>query len=133
VPDTWITRRTRQPFDCTQTPSHYILLYTPILSFLSSCTQPPSYFIEFYTTMPSFYSIFHIHPLISLICSFYLRISLNCIHPSSHFQACVAKLWEATASSYLRVCLSVCSSIPPHGKSRLPPDGLSWNYILEDF
>jgi len=132
VSNTWITPRTRQPFDCTQTPSHYILLYTPILSFLSSCTQTPSCFTGFYTTVLSFYSIFHIHPLIPLSCSFCLRISPYCTHPSSHFQACVAKLWKATVSSDLCVCLSVRLSVHME-KSRLLLDGLSWKFIFEDF
>jgi hypothetical protein len=112
VSDTWITLRIRKPFECTQTPSHFILLYTHILSFLSSCTQPPSYFIEFYTTMLSFYSILHIHPLITLRCSFYLRISLNCIHPSSHFQASSQNCEKRQLRHvYVSVCLSVRLSV----------------------
>jgi hypothetical protein len=38
-----------------------------------------------------------------------------------------AKMWKANVAFS---CLSVC---PPHGRTRLPLDGFSWNLILEYF
>jgi len=40
-----------------------------------------------------------------------------------------AKLRKATTSFVISVRLSVC----PHGTTRLPPDGLSYNFIFEYF
>ena len=48
-----------------------------------------------------------------------------------------AKLRKSKSSFDMSICLSVLpsfhSSICPHGTSRLPVDGFSWNVIFEDF
>jgi len=40
---------------------------------------------------------------------------------------------KATISFVVSVCLSVSSFARPHGTTRLPLDGFSWNLIFEDF
>jgi hypothetical protein len=43
------------------------------------------------------------------------------------------KLRKATISFVMSVCPSFHPSVRPHGTTRLPTDGFSWNLIFEDF
>ena len=64
--------------------------------------------------------------------SYVLSISsCNCPYKAltDWFLGAFAKLWETTTS----FVMSVCPSVRPHGTTRLPLDGFSWNSLHEYF
>ena len=64
----------------------------------------------------------------------YIKTRNNCVDPSfnsvsEQFLGSFAKCGKATISFVISVHLSA----PPHGTTRLPLNGFSWNFIFEDF
>ena len=67
-----------------------------------------------------------IHRLVSLLLFFCSPFFVSYLCP---FLGAFAKLRTATNDVVMSFCLSVC----PHGTTRLPLDGFTWNLIFEDF
>jgi hypothetical protein len=62
-----------------------------------------------------------------------VKLSFSCISFKQVilcFLGAFTELWKETTESS---CRSVCPSVLPHGTTRLPLDGFSWNLIFEYF
>ena len=57
------------------------------------------------------------------------RFKWQCLHCISYILGVFTKLIRATVSSVT----SCCPSARPHGTTRLPLDGFSWNFVFEYF